>query len=146
MLTARRNKVYANIGVRSTATSRIFTVLDTGAVSSFIRRSLIPKEHIDKIRPLPRDVKVRDTNKKPLALAWQIILHVRLNDHTETVIFYIAERLAAPALLSCDFCEKHVESIRPRMRIVELEDGSSVSIVRAPRTRTATDKPLPHEQ
>lgn len=128
------------------ATTRVLTDLDTGEASSFIRKSLIQKEHYDKIRPLAREVHVPDSNKRPLVHSGQIRLPVRLGDRTELVLFYVTERLAAPALLGFDFCDKHVEAIRPRKRIVELDKGTTVPIVWSPRTRSPSDAPLPQEQ
>ena len=55
-------------------------------------------------------------------------------------------RLALDVIISCDFCDEHIEAIRPRKCIVELEDGTAVPIVRRPDKRPAGSIPLPDEQ
>ena len=46
--------------------------------------------------------------------------------------FIVCEKLAVRVILGCQFCDQHVEAIRPRKRIVEMDDGSTVPIVRNP--------------
>ena len=65
---------------------------------------------------------------------------------SELVTFYVAERLAADVILGCDFCDRHIEAIRPRKRLVEMDDGSTVPIVRRPDKRKEGSIPLPEEQ
>lgn len=40
------------------------------------------------------------------------------------------KRLATSLILGCDFCDKHIEAIRPWKRLVKLEDGTTITIIR----------------
>lgn len=64
-----------------------------------------------------------------------ITLSVELGPRIEVVQFNVVEGLANQVILECDFCLKHVEAIRPRKRVVELDDGTTVPIIRAPSSR-----------
>ena len=64
----------------------------------------------------------------------------------EIISFKVFERLAVPVILGWDYCEKHVEAIKPRQRIVELDDGTTVPIIRKPPPRQEGSIPLPEQQ
>ena len=51
--------------------------------------------------------------------------------------FIVCERLTAPVLLGCEFNDKFVEAIYPRRKLVELDDGTKIPIVRKPAMRAA---------
>ena len=74
---------------------------------------------------------------------------VQLGTRADQVRFYVVERLGASAILGCDFCDKHVDSIRPRQRSIILDDGTTVPIVSKTTTRKQDAKkeiPIPEEQ
>lgn len=50
----------------------------------------------------------------------------------EIVKILVAEKLATSVILGCDFCYKNVAVIGPRLAIVEMDDESTVPIVRQP--------------
>lgn len=144
---AKRNyKVHANIGLTQRSTRRFVTVLDTGAGPSFIRRDALP----DKIEPFLRKTqspsKIVDANKRRVEIEGTIDLSVELGGRIESVRFNVVPRLAVEVILGCDFCDKHVEAIRPRKRLVELDDGTTIPIVRRPDRRPQGSIPLPEEQ
>lgn len=64
----------------------------------------------------------------------------------ETVRFNVVEHLATQVILGCDYFDKHIESIHPRQRIVELADGTIVLIIRKPSPRAWDAIPLSEEQ
>ena len=70
---------------------------------------------------------------------------VMLAHRVETISFYVVERLTTQAILGCDFCGKHVEAIKPRQRLVEMDDETNVPILRT-SFRKANAVPLPLEQ
>ena len=112
---ARRNyKIAAYIGLTRSATSRFAAVLDTGAGSSFIRSSVIPESMHKLIRPLDSELSVRDANNRRVAISGTLNLAVQVGTRTEVVKFNVVERLGTEVILGCDFCDKHVEAIRPR--------------------------------
>lgn len=57
--------------------------------------------------------------------------------------FYVCERLATSYVLDSDFCDRFLEAIKPRKRLVELEDGTPVPIVRRSSNGEAETVPLP---
>ena len=127
---ARGNyKVYANIGQTLRNTERFVAVLDTGSASSFIRLSELPIDVHPKIRPLDKQIDIRNVNGKALPIKGTIRLAVNVGKSDEIMTFYVAEKLVTPVLLGCDYCDSHVESIRPRNRIVEMSGGSTVNII-----------------
>ena len=64
----------------------------------------------------------------------------------EVVKFNVVERLGTDVILGCDFCDKHIEAIRPRKRLIELDDGTTVPILKRPESRAKHSVPLPAEQ
>ena len=66
-------------------------------------------------------VKVRDANNQALVIVGRINLTVQLGMKSSIVTFYVVDKLATPIILGCDFCDRHVEAIRPRRRLVELD-------------------------
>ncbi len=133
---ARHNyKVRAHIGMSSRSMVEQIAVADTGASSSFIRKDAMSKDVQKLIRPLEGEVRVRDANRRQLHLCGTIQLLVTIGTRSQLVTFYVADHLAAPVILGCDFCDDHVEAIRPRKRVIELADGTTVPIIRAPKRR-----------
>ncbi len=144
---ARRNyKVHIDIGQDPSVMTRYAAILDTGAGSSFIKKSAIPLEYLKKMLPVNSDIKVRDANNRPLSMLGKINLHVQIGTKVSLVAFYVVEKLATSIILGCDFCDKNIDAIRPRKRYVELDDGTTVPIVRKPSSRSQFAPPLPEDQ
>ena len=140
---SRRNyKVYADIGLDSNRLTRFLTILDTGAGPNFISRAELPDEVDGLIRhgPLPD---ICDANSNPLDMIGTVKLPVRLGHFLCLVEFIVCRSLAASAILGADYCDRFVEAIRPKKKLVELEDGSTIPIVRRPHRRTPRMAPLP---
>ena len=89
---------------------------------------------------------IADANGRPLRTSGQIPLVVRLGNRTMKCTFIVCERLAAPVILRCEFNDRFVQAIYPRRKLVELDDGTKVPIVRKPARRAADHPPLPSEQ
>ena len=116
---ARRNyKIRAHIGTASNALLQYQTVLDTGASSSFVNKSVLSSHILKKIQPMKVPARVKTANNKRLPILGTISLYVQVGSRKELVKFYVAEGLAVEFILGCDFCDKHVEAIRPRRRHV----------------------------
>ena len=128
---ARRNyKVHANIGETVRHTTRFVVVLDTGAASSFINLRDIPVDVRKRIMPPSSSTNVRNASGSSVPIAGTIDLVVQVGESIEHVNFLVAKKLATSVILGCDFCDRHVESIRPRDRTVVMDDGSTVPIIR----------------
>ena len=145
MMAKRNYKVYADLGYRHQFMVRKLSILDTGAGPNVIRKSELPTELLNHLEfgPVPN---VADANRNPIRILGIIRLLVRLGSHLSKVPFLVAEKLAAPVILGADFCDRYVEAIRPRKRVVELDDGSTVPIVRRPAKRPSNGPPLPSQQ
>lgn len=84
--------------------------------------------------------RIRDSNNRPILINWKEKLQVHIGKKVETffpmctwrftVTLFVADRLGAPIILGCDLFDKQIEAIRPRKRVVENDDGTSVPIVR----------------
>ena len=144
-LSPRNYKVYADLGLSPSILVRQLTILDTGAGSNFVRVDTLPPGWEALVIPgeIPT---IADANGRPLRTSGQIPLVVRLGDRTMRFIFIVCERLAAPVILGCEFNDKFVEAIYPRRKVVELDDGTKIPIVRKPAARAASATPLPSEQ
>ena len=90
----------------------------------------MPDELLNKIRPLDDEPVIRDAGNRRVALRGTINLTVELGTRVEVVPFLVVDRLSTQVILGCDFCDKHVESIRPRQRVIVMDDGTTVPIVR----------------
>ena len=146
VLAKRNYKVHAYLGITARATTQYVVILDTGAGSSFIRHSSLPPGADKRIKPLRSSVKIKDANNRSINVIGTVNLTCEMGSRREIVTFYVVERLATEAILGCDFCDRHIEAIRPRKRIVELDDGTTVPIVRRPDKRKNDTVPLPDEQ
>lgn len=70
---------------------------------------------------------------------------VQIDTSTQVVMFLVAEKLATPVIVGWDFCDIHVEAIKPRLTIVEIDGGSTVPMIRQP-SKPNTTIPLREEQ
>ena len=142
VMSKRNYKVYADIGPDRTRLRRLLSVVDTGAGPNFIRREELPPGIEKDIRygPLPD---ICDANDRPLRMIGTIRLVVRLGRLVSLADFIICQQLAAPMILGADYCDRFVEAIRPRKKLIELDDGSTVPIVRRPLKRHPKLTPLP---
>ena len=146
-MTARQNyQVEAYIGQTTKMMSRFTPVLDTGAGASFIRKSVIPESMLPKIKYNLQRMDIRDANNRRVKLDGVINLQVRLGNRIETVHFNIVEKLGTGVILGFDYLDKHVEAIRPRRRVVELADGTTIPIMKRILGRGKQPDLLPEEK
>ena len=108
-------------------------VLDTGAASSFIHADSLPAGV--RVKALSSAVNVRGANSQRLVIRGTVDLMVQVGSCKSHMTFYVAPSLAATLILGCDFCDLHVESIQPRRRVVELDDGSMTRILSGQATK-----------
>lgn len=62
-----------------------------------------------------------------------------------TVSFNAVENLATSVILGCDYCDLHVDAIRPRLKIVKIDNGSTVPIV-LQTSKANTELPFSEQQ
>ena len=71
---------------------------------------------------------------------------MNIGGRVESVRFNVVPLLAVDVIIGCDFFDTHIEPIRPRKCIVELNDGTAVPIVGRTDKRPTGSIPLPEEQ
>ncbi|CAN8072774.1 unnamed protein product [Agarophyton chilense] len=138
----RNYKVYADIGLDKELLTRRLTVLDTGAGPNFIRMPELGPTNQERTRYGPLQ-DIRDANRNAVRTLGAVKLPVRIGHYLVKVKFVVCRSLAAPIVLGCDYCDRFVEAIRPRSRLITLDDGSTVPIVRRPLRKVPTAAPLP---
>ena len=144
-LSRRNHKVYADLGLTTPTMVRQLTLLDTGVGSNFVRADTLP-EGLESLLGPGEILTIADANGRPSRTYRTVTLVVRLETRTIKCKFIVCERLVAPVILCCDFNDKFVEAVYPRRKVVELDDGTKVPIVRKPTARRADALPLPSEQ
>ena len=77
----------------------------------------------NNIESLQQQVDIKNASRNPVPIAGTIRLSVKIGSKTEKVQFLVAEKLATAIILGCDYCDQHVECIKPRRRIIEIDDG-----------------------
>ena len=84
---------------------------------------------VDKLRygPPPN---VSDAKSNPIRMIGLVDLVTRLGNRIVKVEFIGCKRLAAPVILGCDFCDRFVEALFPRKRLIEMDGGTTVPITR----------------
>ena len=142
VMTKRNYKIHAYLGHTGQTLMRHLTVLDTGAGHNFVRMNALTEAAQRAIRPC-RLPDIRDANKGKVRTVGTVTLRCQLGSYETRVNFVVCERLSVPVILGCDFCDRYVEAIMPRQKMVELDDGSTVPIIRVPSTRARDAVPLP---
>ena len=73
----------AYIGRTRQAVRKFASTVDTGAESSFIRRSAIPGNLENEIKPLTEPVRVKDANKRALQILGTIALQCQVGTRAD---------------------------------------------------------------
>lgn len=138
-------KVEASIGPDIQTLRPVLTVLDTGAGPNLIRADLLPPaalEACDKDREV---VNLSSASNHRLETLGVLHLTVKIGNFTARQPFVVVRQLGADALLGCTFIDKHVQQVRPKMKMVELNDGTRAPIQRRPQvaatSRSSTENP-----
>ena len=97
------------------------------------------------IRPNREGVRIKDAGNRNVKTAGKISLTVMSGNRVENISFYVVEHLTTQVILGWDFRDKHVEAIKPRERLVEMDDGTTVPYLRT-SVRKANAVPLPPDQ
>lgn len=145
-LARRKYIVHVDVNQDRSSMRRYAAILDTGAGSSFIKNSASSLDYLKKILPVKSAVKVRDANNRQFSVVGKINLYVQIRTKASLVTFYVVGKLATSIILGCDFCDMHIEVIRPRRRCVELDDVTTAPIVCRTSARNQLAPPLPRDQ
>lgn len=85
---------------------------------------------------------IRVANGRPLYIMGMNYLYVRIGRYVVRCNSYVCEKLATAYVLVGDFCDRFIEAIKPRKRLIKFEDGTQVPIVRNSSNREANSIPL----
>lgn len=141
---ARENhKIVAYLGLTRYAISRAIVVLDTEAGSGLIKYLLIPYELQKRIRLPESQFNVRDASNRLVSIVGTINFSADDGSRSAIVNFNVVKRLGTEVLLGCGFCNAHVDAIRPKERVIELADKTTVSILKGPQKRFKNMFPIP---
>lgn len=128
VLTRKNYKVHADIAPTVGLMRRTVAVFYTGADPNLIRNSELPPGMEAAIIQGPSWDLV-DANNRPPRTVGLIRLSIRLGSFLTRFEFIMCEKVAVPLILEADYCNKHVHSIFPRTRKVELADGNELPII-----------------
>ena len=120
--------------------SRLSSTLGLG-----IRKDALPEKTWSLIRPIREGFRIKDSGNRNVRIAGKITLNVMLGHRVETISSYVVERLTTHVILGCDFCDRQVDAIKRRQRLVEVDDGTTVPMLRT-SVRKANAVPLQPEQ
>lgn len=73
---------------------------------------------------------MRDANKHPLKRLGTKTLAVLLASFSVRITFLVCDSLVASMILGVDFCDKFVQTFWPADNAAELEDGTTIPILR----------------
>lgn len=100
------------------------------------------RRKIKKIQDVPN---VRNASGRAVPIVGTIKLVVQIGTSTHMLNVLIAENFGTSVIVGCDFCDVHVESIKPRLTIVERDERSTVRTIQQ-TSKPNTTVPLPEEQ
>lgn len=136
-------KVYTNIHLSPTPSTRFLSVLDTGAGANFMHENVLRPELLKQVKT--EDIPlIRETNKHRLMMGRTIRIRVPLGSLAPEVKFMVCENLAVSVVWRGEFCERFVEAIYPPRKYVVLDDSSTIPIIRetqdgAPKDEEVTE-------
>lgn len=128
VLARRDYKIRVDLGHDQSFMRRYEAVPNNGVGLSFIKTSAISLEYLKNIasnlrRQNPR-CKISPTFKDK-----NINLHEQIGTKESLVTFSVAMISLTAIIFRYDFCDKHIEVIRPRRRRVGLDDDATVPVV-----------------
>lgn len=115
--------------------------MDTGARASFIWKDVIPNNILNIIKT-SRNVNVLDENNSKAHTSGTDNLTVEVGNIVQIVNLNVVERFATNILLR-HYCDRHIEAIKQIKRIVGLDDGTNVPIIRNNGRRSRNMVSLP---
>lgn len=131
MLAKRHYKMYVNVNFTPFSSHRVLTVIVIEAGPYFIRAEFLGVLILQNVScgPLPD---ICDANNHPPKMVGTVQLSVQLGRYSACCEFIVCKTFAASAVLGTDFCDRFVKAIFPKKRVIELDDGTPVLIIRRP--------------
>lgn len=85
------------------------------------------------------------SNGQPVNIVGTVSLNVRFGSYVVRCDFFLCEHFTTTYVLGGDFFDRFVNAIKPRKKIVELDNGTEVPIVRKRTKNDIEMLPLPSE-
>lgn len=82
-----------------------------------------------RIEPLGNEVAVRNASRNPLSVLGNTELTVQLRYTVKKVKFVVTDKLSIAIVFGCDYYGLHIDAIRPRLKSVHLDNGTTVPII-----------------
>lgn len=119
---ARRNyKFYADLGLHTQLMVRFSTVLEPGAGPNFLVESILSPQVRSRVNT---DVipDISKTNNSLLKTIKTMTLVVSYGQSVVKLDFIVCQSPAVPVIFGCDYCDRFVDGIPPRLSQVKSED------------------------
>jgi hypothetical protein len=128
LMNSRNYKFNVSVGVSNSVLVPVIAVFDTGAGPNPIREDVVPPNwETLRLRGVPIP-KVMNASGRLLNSKGLIFLIVQVGNLLTRLRFYVTAGISVPCILGCNFIDRHVKSILPGDRRVELNDDGSVAI------------------
>jgi hypothetical protein len=131
LMASRNYKVSATVGVATAVATPVYILLDTGAGPNLVREDVLPEDWFRYRLAGDTTYQVIGANGRSLAQRGVVTLWVPLERLRAQARFIGVKQLAAGCILGCQFIDRHVKSIHLKEKIVLLNDGAPVAILRA---------------
>lgn len=138
----RLYKINTNIVQTVRILKRFVVFLDTGSVSTFIWASEI---NDNKDQETKRNANFRKASDKSFSIYGIIAVVVQICTSKKIVNYLLVEKLSISAILGSNLCNFHVEALKEMLAIIQMDESSTVPIIRQPANANIT-LPFPEEQ
>lgn len=126
-------KVFSDICTTNASRVRTLKFLDTSAGPNFIRKDALTIGYETYLKPGPLH-NICGENGNRISMRGVVTLQVELCAYRLALDFIIFNRLATTCIFGTDFFDRFVEAIRTNMTLVELDNGTTIPIIRNPKT------------
>lgn len=106
----------------------LVTILDTVDRPNLICEKELPTDFKTQLSTVPLP-KICNVNKNQLLMLDNVMLLVHLGHAKVTLKFIFCESLAAPIVNGADFRDQHVNAIRPKHMLADIDSGDFIPII-----------------
>lgn len=100
-----------------------------------IRKNVSPESTWNLIKPGAPGNVICDENNLFINVSCFVDVFVDIDGRLTVFRFNVVEGFAASVIIGCNYYEYDIEAIRPRKRIVELDDATTVPLITRPDRR-----------
>lgn len=99
-----------------------------------------------KIKKRKEAQNVRNASRKAAQIVGTNKIVLQIGKSIQIVNSLVVCKLATSVILGYDFCDAHVEAIKPRLTVFETDDRSTVPIIRQPSKPNKTVPPSEEQE